>query len=169
MTDLVQLDPVGSHEGLLERLCLHETKTPGLPGYVAADSLKAMWFIRQFMANRIRYPLVFGNKAGITEAELMKEKDQFPGFETYPALTAAAMKNVTDCINLANDPKGWRHPLFLAHVQNALTVARASAVPADQIVPGAAGWKKEGTPSPGAKYVFWRNLQGNDYYTTPLT
>ena len=168
MADLVQLDPVGTHEGLLERLCLHETITPGMPGYVDADSIKAMWFIRQMLANRVRFPRVFGNKAGITEAEVLKLKDQFPGFETYPALTAGSMKNVTECVRLANDPKGWRHALFLKHVQNAVAVAQAAAVPADQVVAEAAGWKKHDTPSPGAKYVLWRVLQGNDYYTTPM-
>lgn len=42
MVDLVHLDPVATHEGLIERLCLHETITPGVPGYIEADSLKAM-------------------------------------------------------------------------------------------------------------------------------
>jgi hypothetical protein len=169
MTDTLQLDPVTTHAGLIERICLHETRTPGFPGYDEAESLKAMWFIRQMMANRVRYPRVFGNPVGITEAEIMRLPNQFPGFQTYPALTASAMKNVTDCVDLANNPRGYRHPLFLKHVQNAITVATAPAVPLDQFVPQAAGWKKQGSPSPGKRYTLWNTLQGNDYYITKMS
>ena len=169
MADPVQLDHMATHAGLLERLCLHETITPGLPGYDDAESLKAMWFIRQMIANRLRFPRVFGNKKGLTETELMKIPKQFPGFETYPNLSSGAMVNVNQCVKLANDPHGWRHAKFLKHVQNAIVVAQAPSVPLDQAVPGAAGWKKHGAPSPGAKYAFWRTLQGNDFYTTPMS
>ena len=78
------------------------------------------------------------------------------------------MVNVYGCVSLANAAHDGRQPAYRQHVEDAITVATAAVVPPDQLVLTAAAWKRHGTPSPGTKFVLYRTLQGNDYYTTPL-
>jgi len=169
MADPIQLDPEATPAGLRERLFLHETLSPGFPQYNRDDALRVMWFIRQVLANRVAHPRVFGLRSPQTEASIITDPRQFPGFEGYPHLDSGSMANVYQCVLLANAPHDRRQAAYRQHVVDAITVATAAGIPADQRVPTAGGWKRHGTPSPGPKFQFYRSLQGNDYYTTPLS
>jgi len=170
MPDPIRLDEVGTPAGLRERLFLHETLTPAFARYDREEAFHVMWFIRQVLANRVAHPRVFGIRGTVrSEADLMAIPNQFPGFETYPRLSAAEMTNVNECVRLANATGDRRQSAYRQHVQDAITVATAPAVPIQYSAPTAAAWKRAGTPSPGAKFTLYRTMQGNDYYTTPMS
>ncbi len=55
--DVVELDPLTTTAGLMERLFLHETRSPAYgKSYSQPDSLKAMRLMRQVLRNRLKHP-----------------------------------------------------------------------------------------------------------------
>ncbi len=164
----VRFDVEATPAGLRERLFLHETLTPAYPDYSRKNSVEAMWLIRQVIANRVTFPRAFGLHAPETEARLITDPNQFPGFEGYPNLSVTAMRNVYEVERLANSPRDRRHQLYLDHLTDAIMVATAPSVPTNMLVPGIAAWKTLGTPTPGKRFKYYKTLQRTDFYTTEL-
>ena len=162
--DRIELDDIGSDAGLFERVMLHETLTPGMDGYVEADSLKAMRLMRQVFANRLKNKAYFGGNAVHTALDLLRIGGQFGEFSAYPKLNAEFMKNVTQIMGIANNPKHPGFEDYRKHVENAKLAATEIAPPADAIIPNVVCWRTQGSKGSGGYMRPSVSLQRNTFY-----
>jgi hypothetical protein len=80
--------PESSELGIVTRMLLAESTTPGDPDFVVEESLESMQWIRHVLLNRLKFgPQYFGTgKKATTIAELIKAPNQVKGFESYPGI-----------------------------------------------------------------------------------
>ena len=165
MSDLVQLDPLTTPAGLMERLFLHETRSPAYGrAYDQADSLKAMRLMRQVLRNRLKHPEQWGARGATDEIPLITIRSQFGQFGLYPRLPVTFMAHVEEMIASANTPGSYLHAANLAHVRDAITAATEENPPADIAALGVVSWRTAGHGSPGPRFRAVVTVQGNTFF-----
>ena len=164
MTDLA-LDPLTTPAGLMERLFLHETRSPAYGrAYEQTQALKAMRLMRQVLRNRLKQPALWGAKGALDEIPLITIKSQFGEFGLYPKLPVQFMKHVNEMVSSANAPGSYLHDLNLQHVKDAILVATETVPPPDISALNVTSWRTEGASSPSARFRKVTTVQGNDFY-----
>ena len=125
----IALDPEATDTGAMERLFLLEATTPGMPGYVAVENLRAMRLMRQTIENRLRSPAEYGARGATSETDIVDLGGQFAGFGGYPQLDADMAYNLTLFLRIANDLRDRRRSAYAQYVQDAVTAATEPTVP----------------------------------------
>jgi hypothetical protein len=162
----IALDPETTDAGAMERLFLLEATTPGMPGYIAAENLRAMRLMRQTIGNRLKSPAEYGARGATSETDIVDLGGQFAGFGGYPALDADMTYNLKLFLRIANDPRDRRRPAHVQYVQDAITAAKEAIVPPVADFADATAWRTSGASSPGPRFRLLTTLSGNDFYAT---
>ncbi len=150
----------------MERLFLLEAITPGMPGYVAVENIRAMRLMRQTIENRLKSPAEYGARGAITETDIVDLGGQFAGFGGYPTLDADMAYNLALILRLANDPRDRRRTAYARYVQDAVTAATEATVPPVADYVDVTAWRTSGAGSPGPRFRLLTTLSGNDFYAT---
>jgi len=162
---MIDLHPLSTPAGLMERLFLHETRSPAYGArYDRDESLKAMRLMRQVVANRLKHPRLWGAPGAKDEIGIITIKSQFGQFGLYPNLPPPFMAHVDAMVASANDASSSLHAANLQHVQDAVTAATEADPPADLVALAAVSWRTEGHGSPGGNFRAVVTVQGNTFY-----
>ncbi len=106
------LAPLSTPEGLMERLFLHETRSPGYgASYNGDEALKAMRLMRQAVENRLKAPKLWGAPGARDEIAIIANKSQFAEFGAYPNIPASFLSQVELILALATTPRTPATPL----------------------------------------------------------
>ena len=162
----VTLDPETTNSGAMERLFLLEATTPGMPGYIASENLRAMRLMRQTIENRLSSPAEYGAKGAASEIDIVELGGQFAGFSDYPTLDADMTYNLALFIKLANDTRDRRRSLYEQFVRDAVTAATEPIMPPVADYADVTAWRTSGSSSPGPRFKLLTTLSGNDFYAT---
>lgn len=162
-----ELDPLNTPIGLMERLFLHETRTPLFPSYKREDSLKAMRLMRQALRNRLKHPREWGAAGATSIVDIITIRSQFGAFADYPDLPARFMRDPYMIVHLANAPNDPRSAKCAEHVKDAITAATEQSPPAGASVADVVAWRTENHGSPGPRFRMAITLQGNTFFTVP--
>ena len=149
---LIALDPETTDVGAMERLFLLEATTPGMPGYIAAENLRAMRLMRQTIENRLKSPAEYGARGATSETDIVDLGGQFAGFGGYPILDADMAYNLTLFLRLANDARDRRQAAYAQYVRDAVTAATEATVPPVADFADVTAWRTAGTDSPGPRF-----------------
>ena len=165
----IALAPDATDTGAMERLFLLEATTPGMPGYIAMDNLRAMRLMRQTIENRLKSPAEYGARGATTETDIIDLGSQFAGFGGYPQLDADMAFNLTLFLRIANDLQDRRRPAYAQFVRDAITAATEPTVPPVADYADVTAWRTSGSGSPGHHFRLLATISGNDFYaTTPV-
>jgi len=163
MADIV-LAPAATVTGVIERVLLHEAPTPYFPIYDADESFKAMRLMRQVLRNRLKHPKDFGVPGAKDEMDVVRNPSQFAGFGKAPNMSAAFMLNVTQALEIANNPRHAKQAAFRRHVEQAITAATEASPPAEFRLPNLYYWRTGKHSDPGKRTRLYRRIQGLDFY-----
>lgn len=156
-----------SAPGMLVRLFLAEVRSPDYASYSAADAKKSMQWMRLVLENRLAHkdPGIFAAKGAKTLIDIVKAKNQFKGFEGYPAIDTETSGRIDGAIALVNNDADKRQDKYKAYVDLAVEVAKGS-VPVDPCPTRLYGWRTAGSSAPGGSFVaFGSPVVGNQFYT----
>lgn len=160
----VGLPPVESEAGMLARLLLAESASPGDPGYSLGDARVCMQLMRIVLANRLARPDVRWASAGARSLrDVIRARNQFAGFDAYPALSTAVAARIADKVRIANTPSDARQRAMRAHVALAIEIATATT-PRDPTKTGLYWWRTDGARPPGTNIVTYRTVLGNTFW-----
>ena len=172
---VVKLATKDTDEGLLTRLFLAESVTPGQVGkYKADESKKSMLWMRQVIENRLNHktPRIFGAKlaAGSSKyvlTDIIKAQGQFHGFENYPTIDKKIDSNITLYIAYATNYNHPKREQYLEFINNAKAAAAKNALSGfkDPLPKGLYGWRTKGSTSPGGDFVKYKDFAGQTFYT----
>lgn len=162
---VIALAPLSTPAGLMERLFLHETRSPGYgASYDADEAFKAMRLMRQAVENRLKAPKLWGAPGARDEIGIIANKSQFGEFGSYPNIPASFLSQVELILALANNAKDSRHAVYAQHVQNAIVAATEVTQPVELRGLGVVAWRTAGHGSPGRNFRAVTTLQGNTFY-----
>ena len=165
MTDAVQLAPLTTPAGLMERLFLHETRSPAYGGsYDRVASLRAMRLMRQVLHNRLKHPEQWGARNATNEIPLITIKSQFGQFGLFPRLPVTFMAQVEEMVASANSSGSYLHAANLAHVQDAILAATEASPPDEIAALGIVSWRTARHGSPGSNFRPVVTVQGNTFF-----
>lgn len=119
----IALPPRDDHIGLETRVLLSECRTPSHRSYTAADAQTCMQLMDRVIWNRVGNPRRFGAPSGASLRDIITQRGQFAGFESYPNYNVAIIHRIQDMVNIANNSRDARHAAFASHVQLAINVA----------------------------------------------
>ena len=162
----ILLDPEAPDAGAMERLFLLEATTPGMPGYVATDNLRAMRLMRQTIENRLKSPAEYGARGATSETDIVDLGGQFAGFGGYPTLDADMAYNLKLFLSIANNPRDRRQLAYAQYVRDAVTAATEPTTPPVADYADATAWRTSGSSSPGPRFRLLATVSGNDFYAT---
>ena len=162
----IALDVEATDTGAMERLFLLEATTPGMPGYVAVENLRAMRLMRQTIENRLRSPAEYGARGATNETDIVDLGGQFAGFGGYPQLDADMAYNLTLFLRIANDTRDRRRLAYAQYVQDAVKAATEPTVPPVADYADVTAWRTSGSASPGPRFRLLATISGNDFYAT---
>ena len=162
----IALDPEATDTGAMERLFLLEATTPGMPGYVAAENLRAMRLMQQTIENRLKSPAEYGARGATSETDIVDLGGQFAGFGGYPTLDADMAYNLKLVLRIANDPLDRRRPAYAQYVRDAVTAANEATLPPVADHADVTAWRTSGSASPGPRFRLVETVSGNDFYAT---
>jgi hypothetical protein len=159
------LPPPDTDEGVMARMLLAECKTPGYADYDEAAAYWAMLAMKAVVHNRLREgPARFGAAGARSTTDIITAPGQWAGFSRSPRgellLDADVVRHVDELLACAND--GAPGPCY-RFVRNALAVTYAPAqdpfaglrwLDGGPVLPGAFGWRREGSPAPGPGGAF---------------
>jgi hypothetical protein len=162
----VSLPAAKTDAGLLTRVLLAETPTPGSPYYSSdADAETVMIWMRAVISNRLAKPSGKYASAGAkTIADVIRAEGQFKGFEDYPNIRAKITTNLDDIVKIANDGGDTRREKYKKFLNTALKVAAMPSV-TDPSGSGLYFWRTAGSGSPSPEAKVFKTLMGNTFYT----
>jgi len=158
------LPPLETDEGVMGRMLLTECKTPGYADYDEAGAYWAMLAMKAVVHNRLwSSPARFGAAGARRYTDIITAPGQWAGFSRGPRrevlLDPDVTRHVDELVTCANDgPPGPCHRF----VRNALYVSYAPVqdpfaglrwLDGGPVLPGAFGWRREGSPPPGGSFV----------------
>lgn len=154
--------------GAVARLLMSEARGPANGAYVAADTLRAMQWMRRVLENRLgNDPAQFAAPHATNVIDIIKAPNQFAGFSGYPNYSPQTRDRLQQMLDLANNDGDRRQAQYREFVRNAITVAQAATAIRDPCPTGLYGWRTQGSASPGGRFVQYQNLTGNTFYTLP--
>jgi hypothetical protein len=164
---LLELPPVNSEQGILARVLLVENIPPSDTRFQSMpQSIISMQWMRHVLINRFKFgSRYFGADNVSSLTALIKAHNQVRGFENYPTLAAIQNFNLANIVNIANDASDKRHSACREYVQNAVNVANGLNPGTDPCPTGLYAWRTAGEAGPGANFVKFETLGGQDFYT----
>ena len=163
----VVLPDSSTEAGAVCRLLLAETRGPAYKSYNQSTARQAMGWMKRVLANRLAnkpgqfYAPHAKNLTGIIKAG---PPEQFAGFMSYPNYDPDIVALLQKILGIANSTKDGRSVAYEGFVKDAIAVAGAPA-PADPSDTGLYGWRTEGRGSPGGRFVVYKTVGGNTFYT----
>jgi hypothetical protein len=171
IVDALTLPPADNNEGLLTRLFMAESITPGNVQYSDKESKKSMEWMEVVLHNRLRNnPSQFMAPNAKSITDIVTAKGQVEGFRNYPTLSAPVEKRIKSYVTIANSNSDRRQQVFRKFIENAIAVAKPKVIkdptPEGQML---AGWRTSGQGSPGKNFKpFSSPLSGNQFYSMKL-
>jgi hypothetical protein len=88
---------------------------------------------------------------------------QFQGFRHYPHYDARIVHNLQQMVDIANNPRDRRSPLFNGFVSTAIRIASVPTI--SDPSPGAlTAWRTAGSGSPGTGFQLYKTILGTSFY-----
>lgn len=157
--------PAGTQADALQRLFLAETPAPGNVGYTDANAEKAMTWMLIVLRNRLaKASAQVGSEGAKTIIDVLRAKNQFEGFSSYPILSAKVAGLLSAKLAIANDPSDTRSDAmrrFFAIAARVSALTQAS----DPCQTGLYFWRTQGSGAPSADSTAFATLLGNTFYT----
>lgn len=167
----VTLPEKATEEGAVARLLLAEARDPSSAYYAADDTLKSMQWMKLILQNRLQHdPAQFMARHAKSLIDIIKAPGQFAGFQHYPAYSSDLQHRLQSFVDIANSTSDHRALTYTTFARNALSVAKAPAVtdPSVADTAGSSGliaWRTAGSGSPGPRFVKYKDLAGNSFYS----
>jgi hypothetical protein len=162
-----ELPAESSEAGVLARLLLAESISPGSQGFAAKDSLQAMQWMRHAVLNRLKFGAQYfgAAKNATTMTEAIKGVNQFAGFEDYPRIGEDQASVINDVLGVANTSGHKNVLLYRQFVQDAIDVASGTKPGTDPCPTGLYGWRTKRRGSPGRNFELYKGFAGQEFYT----
>lgn len=164
-----------TEKGMLTRLFLAESINPGNGlTYNEAESKTSMLWMRKVIENRLAHkkPGIFGatiptGKSKYTIYDIVKAKNQFHGFENYPAINSSIKLNLTNFLAIANNYNHAKRELYATFIANAKNAASTNALTGfiDPSPKSLYGWRTKGSSAPGGDFKKYKDYAGQTFYT----
>lgn len=153
-----------TNAGVETRLLLAECLGPSHRAYSLADATTCMQLMHLVLSNRVKNPKPFLARDS-TLLAVITAHGQFQGFQNYPHYDSRIIKNLQAMVDIANNHKDRRAPVFASFISTAIQVARARAITDPS--PGAlTAWRTLGSGSPGSTFTLFKTVLGTSFYYT---
>ena len=160
----IALPGANTDAGLLTRLILAETMTPMLAGSSGGDIPECMRLMRVVLENRLARPSARWSSAGARSlGDVVRARNQFEGFQAYPALSVGVAGSIDQLVALANNAADPRQQRMLEHIQLAISIATGPS-PRDPTGGKLYWWRTQGAGAPGTEVSIYKSLVGNTFY-----
>ena len=177
----VQLPPLSTVEGVVERLLLAESRGPAAPSYDEGEVYRGMQAMKAVLDNRLHHhPEQFGAPGALTYVDIITAPGQFQGFFRDESgmvhLSALVQQRIQEVVRLANtDACSPSYRLVDDAMQvtmSRITDPFADVTRVERIAAkgGSYGWQQEETADLGGYFLaipasHGGVIQGNQYYT----
>jgi hypothetical protein len=153
-----------SNLGMLARLLMAETPSPGMPNYTVAESEDAMKMMVAVVFNRLAKPSnLYASQNATKLSDVVKAPGQFKGFQSYPEIDAEISKRIDETMAIANNGGDGRREKYKIFVQNVIRIAGTTSV-TDPNLANLYFWRTAGSGSPAPSAKAYKTVLGNTFY-----
>ncbi len=164
----LELPSQDTEEGMMARLFLAETASPEFQNWSVDDAKKSMQWMRLVLKNRLdNDPAQFNAPGAKNRQDIVRGRNQFEGFENYPAITAHVKRHIKEALDVANDDNNLaKQAQDIAFVYAALAVANAKTEILDPCPTGffLSGWMTAGSGGTGDNQKKFQVLMDNQFF-----
>ncbi len=161
--------PTGNENQLaLIKLLLAESPSPAYANYNIATFKTGMQWMRLVVENRLKMKsYLVGSEGATTLIDVIKARNQFEGFGSYPTIAKQQLENINNILAIASDGTHPDQQRFYDHVSAAIAVVTKEALIADPCPTKLLAWRTSGSGYPGGSFKYYKTFSGQDFYTIP--